>query len=148
VEVVERAGKRGKAALRGQMSDVCGCTWGVHKSMDATRTLGALVQGRDRPCEAVRGRAKPWPAVRGRAKPWPAVRSRGRSCEAVRSRGRPCEAVRSRGRPCEAVRSRGGAFLIWNMGGTRGAPTRERGVACPEVCGLFTDRACTVHTNQ
>jgi hypothetical protein len=122
VEVVERAGKRGKAALRGQMSDVCGCTWGVHKSMDATRTLGALAQGRDRPCEAVRGRAKPWPAVRGRAKPWPAVRGRGPG--------------------------RGGAFLIWNMGGTRGAPTRERGVACPEVCGLFTDRACTVHTNQ
>jgi hypothetical protein len=119
VEVVERAGKRGKAALRGQMSDVCGCTWGVHKSMDATRTLGALAQGRDRPCEAVRGRARP--------------------CEAVRSRGRPCEAVGQAG---------GGAFLIWNMGGTRGAPTRERGVACPEVCGLFTDRACTVHTNQ
>jgi hypothetical protein len=39
-------------------------------------------------------------------------------------------------------------FLIWNMGGTRGAPAWERGVACPEVCGLFTDRPCTVHTYQ
>jgi hypothetical protein len=83
VEVVERAGKRGKAALRGQMSDLCGCTWGVHKSMDATRTLGALAQGRDRPCEAVRGRARP--------------------CEAVAGRARPCEAVAGRARPCEAV---------------------------------------------
>jgi hypothetical protein len=37
-------------------------------------------------------------------------------------------------------------FLIWNMGGTRGAPARERGVPCPQSSGLHTDSMRTVHT--
>jgi hypothetical protein len=36
-------------------------------------------------------------------------------------------------------------FLIWNMGGTQGAPARERGVACPQSSGQSMDFTPTVH---